>query len=58
MKFKLKDLLDKVRIGIGVARIVTGGAHSKIFDKLDEGTAIADKAKEIADMVKAMQKKK
>lgn len=52
------DWFTKIRLGIAIARAATGGRHGKIFDKIDEGTAIAEKSSEIADLVKDMLKKK
>lgn len=50
--------LTKIRLGIAVARAATGGKHGKIFDRIEQGSEIATKADEIAELVKAMTKKK
>jgi len=54
---KIKDWLDKIRIGIAVGRIASGGKAGKVFDKIEQGTAIAEQAKAIAEMVKQLKKK-
>lgn len=58
MKFKLKDLLQKIAIGVAVGKVVAGGKHGKIFDKIEQGEEIANKASEIQDLVKEIFKKK
>ena len=52
------DWFTKIRLGVAIARAATGGKHGKIFDKIDEGTAIAEKATEISELIKQMAKKK
>jgi hypothetical protein len=58
MKFNLKDILSKVAIGVAVGKVAMGGKHSKIFDRIEQGEEIANKASEIQDLVSQMFKKK
>lgn len=55
---KIRNKKDTIKILLGVSRIALGGKSSKILDKVTEGTELADKALEIAELVKAMRKSK
>ena len=52
MKFKLSKWLTRIRIGIAVGKVVAGGKAGGLFDRVEKGVEVADKAKEIADLVK------
>lgn len=54
---KLKAVKEKVSIAGAVSKIVLGGKGSKVFDKIDKGNEIFEKAMEIAEMVKGLKKK-
>jgi len=57
-KFKLSEWLARIRIGIAVGKVVAGGKAGGVFDRVEQGVEVADKAKEIADLVKVITKKK
>lgn len=57
-KPKLSEWLRRVRIAVAVGKVVAGGSVGGIFDRVESGIEVADKAKEIADLVKAITKKK
>ena len=56
MKFKLSEWLTRIRIGIAVGKVVAGGKAGGVFTRVEKGVEVADKAKEIADLVKAITK--
>lgn len=51
---KIKEANQRVKIAGAVAKIVLGGKGSKVLEKIDSGSNIADKALEIAEMVRQM----
>lgn len=57
MGFKLSQIFQQVRIGIAVGKVVAGGKHGKIFEKIEQGAEIAEQAKALGDFVKGILKK-
>ena len=58
MKFKLSEWLTRIRIGIAVGKVVAGGKAGGVFDRVEKGVEVADKAKEIADLVRKVVTRK
>jgi hypothetical protein len=56
-KPKLSEWLARVRMAVAVGKVVAGGKAGGIFDRVEQGVSVADKAKEIADLVKTITKK-
>lgn len=55
-KFKLSEWLSRARLAVAVGKVVAGGKAGGVFDRVEQGVEIADKAKEIADLVKSKKK--
>jgi hypothetical protein len=57
MKVKLSEWLTRIRIGIAVGKVVAGGKAGGVFKRVENGLEVADKAKEISEIVTAIMRR-